>query len=79
VDSTPSTDAEHVESPECNEDQRASRQAKQQNNCFQHFRIISAGAHKACARIGILSSNMFNERRDETFSLNRRNHLETKG
>src|SRR3954451_4213521 len=39
-------DAEQVEPPECNENQRASRQTQQQHNCFQHDRFVSAaGAH----------------------------------
>jgi hypothetical protein len=70
---------EQVEPPECDEDQRAGRQAKQQHNRFQHDRIISAGTRESCARIGILSSDIFNQRPDETFFLNRRNHPETKG
>src|SRR4051794_39388334 len=38
---TPS-DGEQVEPPECNENQRASRQTQQQHNCFQHDRFVSA-------------------------------------
>src|SRR3954451_9064887 len=35
-------DAEQVEPPECNENQRASRQTQKQHYCFQHDGFVSA-------------------------------------